>query len=240
MTLAIDAQPAPRRDLALGIPAGVSRHLGTVAIRAVVLAAGGVLTLLMAVRLQLQILAYQTTGDGLVPDWLAVVGGLLAGGLILSATLLVVFRTRSARRAGGLLLGVPLVMMLIGCLALSHYPRANFKSDDIRAEWTHLHPTLRHALWVARLGDESLVLTDLRRAPDDYRLMGLRIPFTSRHFPQTDGYAHAVDLRVTDAGDLQNWARQGLFLLMGLHAGRHGGTADHLHVSMPEAAAVSG
>jgi hypothetical protein len=45
---------------------------------------------------------------------------------------------------------------------------------------------------------------------------------------------------VRDAGDLRNWARQGVFLALGLkadrHGGptdRHGGTADHLHVSLP-------
>ncbi|MBT7862832.1 MAG: hypothetical protein HN712_21130 [Gemmatimonadetes bacterium] len=233
MTLAIDEQFTPSRGLALELPNRPGRLLRVLAIRTAILAAGVVLTVLLAVRMQLSLLSYQAASDSMSPDWLAVAGGLMAGGLILGVALLVVFRTRSMRRAGGLLLGVPLLLLVIGCLAMTYYPRANFKSDDLRAEWTHLHPTLRHALWVARLSDESLVLTDLRRAPDDYHLMGLRLPFTSRHFPQTDGYAHAVDLRVSDAGDLRNWARQGLFLLMGLHADRHGGTADHLHVSLP-------
>ncbi|MBT4608755.1 MAG: hypothetical protein HOC05_01860, partial [Gemmatimonadetes bacterium] len=186
-----------------------------------------------AVRGQLAILSYQNASGHLSPDWLAVAAGLAAGGVVLFLSLGLILRLHSVRRAGGLLLALPLLMVLAGTLATTHFPRDNFKSDDVRAEWTHLHPTLRHALWVARLGDESLVLTDLRRGPEDYHLMGLRLPFTSRHYPQTDGYAHAVDLRVHDAGDLRNWARQGLFLLMGLKADRHAGSADHLHVSLP-------
>ncbi len=198
-------------------------------------AAGGVLSLFVAIRAQLAILAHQQGAGHLSPDWLAVAGGLAAGGFVLSASLGLILRLHSVRRVGGLLIAVPLLMILAGTLATTHFPQSNFKSDDLRAEWTHLHPTLRHALWVVRLGDQSLVLTDLRRGPKDYRLMGLRLPFSSRHYPQTDGYAHAVDLRVRDAGDLRNWARQGLFLLMGLNAERHGGSADHLHISLPVA-----
>jgi len=62
----------------------------------------------------------------------------------------------------------------------------------------------------------------LPRAPD------------SQHYVGDDGFARAVDVRVSDAGALRNWARQGMFLLMGLEAGRHQGTADHLHISLPK------
>ena len=211
----------------------LGRRLSFLVIRWVGCCVGGVLALLVAVRAQLAILDVQTVSGDLTADWLAVAGGLAAGGLVLFASLRLVLRFGSVRGAGSLLVGLPLVMVLMGSLATTHFPPSNFKSDEVRAEWTHLHPTLRHALWVARLGDPTLVLTDLRRGPHDYRLMGLRLPFTSRHYPQSDGYAHAVDLRVHDAGDLQNWARQGLFLLMGLRAERHVGTADHLHISLP-------
>ena len=200
----------------------LGRRLSFLVIRWVGCCVGGVLALLVAVRAQLAILDVQTVS-----------GGLATGGLVLFASLRFVLRFGSVRRAGSLLVGLPLVMVLMGSLATTHFPPSNFKSDEVRAEWTHLHPTLRHALWVARLGDPTLVLTDPRRGPHDYRLMGLRLPFTSRHYPQSDGYAHAVDLRVHDAGDLQNWARLGLFLLMGLRAERHVGTADHLHISLP-------
>jgi hypothetical protein len=55
----------------------------------------------------------------------------------------------------------------------------------------------------------------------------------SRHFPDDQGYARAVDIRVSATGEMRDWLRQGSFLLMGLRASRHVGTADHLHVALP-------
>ncbi len=240
MDLAISGDVTRARPVALGMPRGVGRILRGLGLRLACLAGGAALAALVAVRVQLNILGYQMSNDGMSPDWLAVAAGLLVGGGVLWFAILLAIRLRSLRWAAGLLLGLPLTMLIIGSLAMTYFPPTNFKNDDLRAEWTQLHPTLRHALWVARLGDGHLVLTDLKRTPDDYRLLGLRLPFTSRHYPQTDGYAHAVDLRVSDAGDLRNWARQGMFLLMGLRADRHGGTADHLHVSMPLAPPPAG
>ena len=83
------------------------------------------------------------------------------------------------------------------------------------------------------LEDRRLVLTDIARQSSDYEEMGLKKQPASLHYIKSDGYAHAVDLRVSNVGEMRNWARQGLFLLMGLQALRHTGTADHLHVSLP-------
>ena len=78
-----------------------------------------------------------------------------------------------------------------------------------------------------------MVLTDIARAPAEYRQMDLKTQGVSPHYLHVDGYAHAVDLRVSNVGETRNWARQGLFLLMGLEAIRHTGTADHLHLALP-------
>lgn len=195
----------------------------------VVVAVGGLASLVLLVRVQLAVLARYPGAD-----WPAVVAGLVAGGLVLSLAIGLALRLRSPRRALTLLVVMPLALLTAGCLSVTHFPRANFKSDDLRTEWHRLHPTLRLSLWIARLGETELMLTDVSRTPSDYEAMGLAKPSWSSHFhsPQ-DGYAHAIDLRVADAGDLRNWARQGVFLALGLRANRHGGTADHLHVSLP-------
>jgi len=183
---------------------------------------------LAAIRVQLVLLG-QYPGLG----WWALAAGLLAGGVALSLVLVVALRWRSLKGAGLLASAVLLSVATVGTAGAMRFPAHNFKSPELRDEWRQLHPTLRLALWVARLGEHDLVLTDLSRTPDDYATMSLSQPAGSAHYTHSDGYARAVDLRVSDAGDLRNWARQGVFLLMGLRAQRHGGTADHLHVSLP-------
>ena len=195
----------------------------------IVLLAGVMASLILSVRVQLASLTHYPSAN-----WPAVVVGLLAGGVLLAVTVVLVLRPRSPRRALILLVTLPTMLLTAGCLSVTHFPRSNFKSDELRAEWYRLHPTLRVALWIARLGAGDLLLTDVSRQPSDYDDMGLTTPTWSAHFfAPRDGYAHAVDLRVRDSGDLRNWARQGVFLALGLRADRHGGTADHLHVSLP-------
>ena len=195
----------------------------------ILLSIGVVASPIVLVRVQLAMIGRYPTAD-----WPAVVAGLLAGGVVLALSSGIALRLRSPRRALILLVALPLVLLAAGCPSVTHFPRANFKTDDLRVEWYRLHPTLRVSLWIARLGEGDLVLTDVSREPSDYVQMGLSTPSWSRHFfSPRDGYVHAMDVRVTDAGDLRNWARQGVFLALGLRADRHGGTADHLHVSMP-------
>ena len=115
-----------------------------------------------------------------------------------------VLRLRSPRRARLLLVTLPTMLLTVGCLSVTHFPRSNFKSDELRAEWYRLHPTLRVALWIARLGAADLLLTDVSRRPSDYDEMGLTTPSWSEHFfSPRDGYAHAIDLRVRDTGALR-------------------------------------
>ncbi|MBT4499793.1 MAG: hypothetical protein HOC74_18845, partial [Gemmatimonadetes bacterium] len=113
-------------------------------------------------------------------------------------------------------------------------PEHRFKDLQTAVEWRQLHPTLRLAVWLVAIEDRSMVLTDIARTPEGYVGMGLEPQRESRHYVGEDGYSRAVDLRVSDAGRLRNWARQGLFLLMGVETVRHVGTADHLHVALPE------
>ena len=195
----------------------------------IVLLVGAVASLIILVRVQLAILTTYPTAN-----WPAVVAGLLAGGVVLSLCVALALRLRSPRRALVLLVTLPTLLLAAGCLSVTHFPRSSFDSDDLRAEWYQLHPTLRVSLWIARLGAGNLVLTDVSRQPSEYVDMGLTPPAWSRHFfSPRDGYTHAIDLRVRDAGDLRNWARQGVFLALGLRADRHGGTSNHLHVSLP-------
>ena len=183
--------------------------------------------LLSTIRVQLAILRADPTAG-----WLAVVVGLLAGGGILAVVCIVGFRFRSLRKMGLAVFVAPLLFLALGYYGTTHYPQRNFKTATTAAEWTTLHPTLRLALWLVALEDRQMVLTDIAREPAEYAQMGLEGRAHSPHYLHQDGYAHAVDMRVSNVGETRNWARQGLFLLMGLQAKRHTGTADHLHLAL--------
>jgi hypothetical protein len=201
----------------------------TVGAKMMVLLVGGLASMILSVRVQLAVLLHYP-----MADWLAVMAGLLAGGFVLALTAGIALSLRSPKRALVLLVVLPILLLTAGGLSVTHFPHASFKTDELRSEWYRLHPTLRVSLWIARIGAGELVLTDVSRRPVDYADMGLSTPSWSQHFySPRDGYSHAIDLRVQDAGDLRNWARQGVFLALGLKANRHGGTADHLHVSLP-------
>jgi len=189
--------------------------------------AGGLLALLAAIRLQLVLL-----GGDPEAGWLAVAAGLMAGGAIFALVCICGLRFRSWRKMGAVALFFPLLFLGLGYYGTTRYPARNFKTPEIAAEWPMLHPTLRLALWLVSLEDRRMVLTDIARHPREYGEMGLRRPAASPHYLHGDGYAHAVDLRVSNVGAARNWARQGCLLLMGLNAECHTGTADHLHLAL--------
>lgn len=193
------------------------------------IAIGLIAAVLTGMRAQLMLLARMPDGG-----WLAAAGGLLVGGLVLAVALATVFTFRSLK--GNLLLlgGVPLLVLIVGGAGIWRFPERHFKDLQTVVEWRQLHPTLRLAVWLVAIEDRSMVLTDIARTPEGYVGMGLEPQRESRHYVGEDGYSRAVDLRVSDAGRLRNWARQGLFLLMGVETVRHVGTADHLHVALPE------
>ncbi len=109
---------------------------------------------------------------------------------------------------------------------------ANVKSDEVRAEYSALHPLLRVAASALILVDPGAVITDAGRTPDFYRRMGLSPIETSLHFEQQTGFVHALDLRTVGRAEWRNRAADLAFRAMGFHSLRHVGTADHLHVSL--------
>jgi cytochrome bd-type quinol oxidase subunit 2 len=114
----------------------------SVAASLIMLLVGVIASLIVSVRVQLALLTHYPTAD-----WPSVVAGLLAGGVLLAVTVALVLRMRSPRRALILLVTLPTMLLTVGCLSVTHFPRSNFKSDELRAEWYRLHPTLRVALW---------------------------------------------------------------------------------------------
>jgi hypothetical protein len=83
------------------------------------------------------------------------------------------------------------------------------------------------------LADRGAVVTDARRSPEDYAAMGLSPARASLHYPQDDGYVHALDLRTRGRPEWRNVMVEIGYRLMGFATLRHEGTADHLHVSLP-------
>jgi hypothetical protein len=112
--------------------------------------------------------------------------------------------------------------------------RVNAKDDAVRSVYTATHPLLRVALSTLMLADREAVITDISRTPDDYKRMRLAVNQRSLHYPQADGWVHAVDLRTRSPfrSVLVEW----YFRAMGFKTLRHVGTSDHLHVYLPVAA----
>jgi hypothetical protein len=116
--------------------------------------------------------------------------------------------------------------------ALVFVASANVKSAEVRAEYRALHPLLRLASSAIILVDPASVITDAARTSEDYASMGLPIEERSLHYRQPDGYVHALDLRTTGRSGLRNLTVNVAFRALGFRVLRHGGTGDHLHVSL--------
>ena len=108
----------------------------------------------------------------------------------------------------------------------------NFKSEGIKNEIRKVHPILRLSLSTLIHLDSGLIITDADRQPEDYKKMGLPSKSHSLHYKQSNGYAHAIDLRTRGRGEFRNFLIKSYFQLMGFNTLRHGGTGDHLHVSL--------
>jgi len=107
-----------------------------------------------------------------------------------------------------------------------------FFSDQVQKEFRELHPILRVSISTLIHLDPSLIVTDANRQPEDYRKMGMSSKKHSLHYRQSSGYVHAVDIRTKDRGSIRNFLIRTYFRLMGFNTLRHGGTADHLHISI--------
>jgi len=208
------------------------REFGVVAIRSA-LRLVVIVALPFAVLVRGSVFFYE---HGHVPTWLAVLTAALLTIAIVTAYASWLWRkvTRQGKRIMlAKWVALPLVVFYCG-YALVYLSRVNAKAEPVRAYYTALHPLLRLALSTWIVVDEGLVVTDMRRAPEDYARMGLPLNESSRHYRQPDGWVHAVDLRTADRSELMNRLVQVYFWAMGFATLRHGGTGDHLHVELRE------
>ena len=212
------------------------RHLaGDVALA--FLKIGMIIVLPFAVLVRGSVFIYE---HGDTPVWVAVLtAAFLTGGVI---TGYAVWLARKFTKAGGrhgraLIMPVakwvalPLVVFYCS-YSLLYLASVNAKSPPVRAYYYSVHPLLRLALSTLILVDRDMLITDTGRQPEDYAKMGLPANTRTRHYKQTDGWIHAVDLRTTGHGWIKNRGAQLYFWLMGFDTRRHVGTADHLHVEL--------
>jgi hypothetical protein len=211
------AVPRDWRLLSIALLQGLLRLIAIIALPFVVLVRGAVFF-------------YE---HGRVPAWLAVlVAALLTIGLVTvyARWLLRKFTGRPPVILLAKWVALPLVVFYCG-FSLLYLSRVNAKAD-VRAYYRTVHPLLRLALSTWILVDDKLVVTDMRRAREDYARMGLPVNEASLHYRQADGWVHAVDLRTANRGWFRNRLVQVYFWGMGFNTLRHVGTADHLHVDV--------
>jgi hypothetical protein len=128
---------------------------------------------------------------------------------------------------------IALILVLTYCFpALLFLSNTNSKHTEVQKEFTSLHPILRLGISTVVQLDKGLIVTDSNRIPEDYRKMGLPTKSHSLHFKQSDGFSHAIDIRVKGRSEVRNWLLERYFRMMGFNTLRHFGTADHLHVSL--------
>ncbi len=217
-------EPRPRRQVT---PRGLLLALGWLALKVAVL-----VVLPFVVLLRTSTYLYLDRG---VPGWLA-----LASGGALALVVLTLYGAWTSKRLTGRArvrfvaewVALPLVIFYCG-YTLLHLASVNAKTERVQSYYTSLHPILRVAVSTLILADDELVVTDLSRTPEDYAAMGLPVYEASLHYPQDDGYVHAMDLRTMGRPRWRNMLTQTYFRLLGLRTLRHVGTADHLHVSLP-------
>ena len=169
--------------------------------------------------------------------WMAIVGGIVFTAIVLfiyfsllSGRLFGRFGDADALKWRG---GLSLVIVLIYSLhGLFYFSGNNMKSSSLQNEITKVHPILRLSISTIIHLDKKLIITDANRVPEDYRKMGLKTKKHSLHYKQSNGYAHALDLRTRGRAEWRNALVRGYFWLMGFNTLRHGGTGDHLHVSL--------
>lgn len=177
------------------------------------------------------VVAYRRFG---VPTWPA-----LLVGVLLTALTLLIYAALVSRKVSGRLRvpsfvpkAIVAVVAAYSLYALIYLSALNVK-PGVEDTYRSLHPLLRLATSTLILVDSDLVITDMERRLEDYERMGLPPYERSLHFEQSDGYAHAVDLRTLGRGRWRNFLVQTYFRTMGFRTLRHVGTADHLHVSLP-------
>jgi len=179
---------------------------------------------------------------GETPVWVALLtAAFLTGGVITAYAVWLArkFTSRSGRGGGGRALVLPLakwvalpIVIFYCSYSLLYLASVNAKAPPVRAYYRSVHPLLRLALSTLILVDRDMIITDTGRRPEDYGKMGLPANTRTRHYKQSDGWIHAVDLRTTGRSAVKNRGVQFYFWLMGFDTRRHVGTADHLHVEL--------
>ncbi len=167
--------------------------------------------------------------------WVSLFGGIGATVAILLVYVVMLFRKVKNKKLI-FRYGLGGVGALVGgfCLyGLLYVSSVNAKSDTVKEVYRSLHPILRVAVATTTLAEGDLVITDIKRSAEDYTKMGLPINQSSLHFPQPDGYVHAIDLRTKGHSEFRNFMLSNSLRLMGFKTLRHVGSADHLHISLP-------
>lgn len=167
-------------------------------------------------------------------SWNAILGAALITTFLLLLYMLF-FYGKMTGKVGSFKRKMWLALILVlgyGLHALYFFSDKNAKHPHVQKEFTSLHPILRLSISTIIHLDDGLIMTDANRLPEDYRKMGLKSKKNSLHYRQNNGYVHAFDVRVKN----RSWVRNGLlqlyFKAMGFNTLRHGGTGDHLHVSL--------
>jgi len=117
-------------------------------------------------------------------------------------------------------------------VSMLYISASNTKTSMVQSEYASMHPLLRMGVSVMLLFDREAVVTDMSRTHQDYQEMKLTVKKKSLHYPQSDGFVHALDLRTNDRDEGRNEWVEWYFRLMGFRTLRHHGTEDHLHVSL--------
>ncbi|NND32858.1 MAG: hypothetical protein HKN76_09725 [Saprospiraceae bacterium] len=159
----------------------------------------------------------------------------ILGGFVVTFVILLLYVTfllgpsKSLKRRLRLL---ALALLFYGVYAMLYVSAKNTKSIAVSHEYTSLHPVLRLGVSTLLLIDRSLIITDANRLPQDYIRMGLRSNSQSLHYRQSNGYVHALDIRTNGRWGIRNFLIKWYFKAMGFRVLRHGGTADHMHISL--------
>lgn len=163
----------------------------------------------------------------------------LLGGVFLTILLLFLYLALLSFRLGGkgrvprsLRRGTTLLVAAYCLYALVYLSGANAKSREVQETYSRLDPILRVAVSTLLVVDRHGVLTDTERSREDYGDWGLPVNEASLHLVQSDGYAHAVDVRTRGRAEWRNRLTAWYFQAMGFRVLRHVGTADHLHVEL--------
>lgn len=168
------------------------------------------------------------------PPSVCLIGGMLLA--TIAITIYLVFFYGSLTGEVGSLrrkLWMALILVLgYGIHGLFFFSINNSKTAEVKQEFLQLHPILRVSVSTLIHLDKSLIITDANRQPEDYRKMGMSSKKHSLHYRQSSGYVHALDIRTKGRGMIRNFLIRTYFRLMGFNTLRHGGTADHLHISL--------